>query len=74
MRLGDLTPGTRFLQPATGLTGTLEGLSPCAALVRLGRFRDVVVRGQVKARVAEATTWSLETEVQELLAEAGVCP
>jgi hypothetical protein len=55
-----------FLQPGTGLTGILRHKGQGAATVQLRRFRDVVIRGEVKAHAAEVTTWSLATEVEPL--------
>ena len=66
MTLADLPLGAAFLQPATGLTGILRHKSQGAATVQLRRFRDVVIRGEAKARVAEVTNWSLATEIEPL--------
>ena len=66
MTLADLPLDTAFLQPATGLTGILRHKSQGAATVQLRRFRDITIAGEVKARAAEVTTWSLQTEIEPL--------
>lgn len=64
--LADLPLDAAFLQPGTGLTGVLRHKSQGAATVQLRRFRDITIGGEVKARAAEVTTWSLETTVEPL--------
>ena len=66
MTLADLPLDAAFLQPGTGLTGILRHKSQGAATVQLRRFRDVVIRGEAKARVAEVAIWSLVTEIEPL--------
>jgi hypothetical protein len=66
MSLSDLPLDAAFLQPGTGLTGILRHKSQGAATVQLRRFREIVIAGAVKARAAEVTTWSLETQVEPL--------
>jgi len=61
--LGSLPPGTRFCQPATGLTGLVLAQGPGATRVRLDRSTAIVIHGQVVARRPEVTEWSRATEV-----------
>ena len=66
MTLNDLPLASAFLLPSLGIEGVLRHKSQGAATVHLRRFRDVVIKGERKARVAEVTTWSLATEVEPL--------
>ena len=70
MQLCELAPGTAFRHPATGITGCLIWIGPAAAEVRLDRFHEIVIHGQVKGRRRERTTWSLATDVEPLEASS----